>query len=242
MEKENIIRIKGASMTHVNRGEGRRAGNNLVLTDVNLEVGEGEMVYLIGKIGSGKSTFLKTLYGEIPLTSGEGSIVGFNLNNLRKRDVPRLRRSMGIVFQDLQLLPDRNVYENLNFVLRATGWKKESDIRKRIEEILEMVDLTHKIYKMPHHLSGGEQQRLAIGRAFLNEPRILLADEPTRNLDPKSIDEIMELFCRLRDKGCSLLIATHDIFTIKSYISRTLFFDSGTVKEVDMNAFIHEGK
>lgn len=239
MESETIIKLENANMSHhPNRG-GKGKENNLVLTDICLEVKEGEMLYLIGKIGSGKSTFLKTLYGELPLSNGSGEIAGFNLKKLRRREIPFLRRKMGVVFQDLQLLPDRNVFENLHFVLKATGWKDEGKIRKRIDEILEMVNLSHKTYKMPHHLSGGEQQRLTIGRAFLNEPKVILADEPTRNLDPQSIEEVMQLFCTLRDRGCSVIIATHDILTIKSYVSRTLFFDSGEMKEVDIKAFIN---
>lgn len=239
MESETIIKLESANMSHHPSRGGRGKENNLVLTDVSLEVKEGEMLYLIGKIGSGKSTFLKTLYGELPLSNGSGEIVGFNLKKLRRREVPFLRRKMGVVFQDLQLLPDRNVFENLHFVLKATGWKDEGKIRKRIDEILEMINLSHKTYKMPHHLSGGEQQRLTIGRAFLNEPKLILADEPTRNLDPQSIDEVMRLFCTLRDRGCSVIIATHDILTIQSYVSRTLFFDSGEMKEVDIKAFIN---
>ena len=239
MQKETIIKLSDVNMAHHSSKALRGDASNVVLTNLNLEVSSGEMMYLIGKIGSGKSTFLKTLYGELPLMEGSAEVVGYDLKKLRRKDVPYLRRKMGVVFQDLNLLPDRNVYENLYFVLKATGWKNDSEMRKRIDETLEMVNLSHKIYKMPHHLSGGEQQRLAIGRAFLNEPKLILADEPTRNLDPQSIDEVLELFIKLKNKGCSIIIATHDILTIKSYLCRTIFFDGGTIKEVDMEAFVN---
>lgn len=207
-----------------------------VLSGVNLTVSEGEMVYFIGKVGSGKSSLLKTLYAELPLLEGEGEVVGFDLRSLRRKDIPRLRRSMGIVFQDYQLLRDRNVAENLRFVMRATGWKSESDIAARIEEVLGVVGLRNKEYKMPHELSGGEQQRLAVARALVNSPRLIIADEPTGNLDPKSANDLMVLFCQIVESGCSVVMATHNIQLVDRYPARTLMFKKGRVQEVDLKA------
>lgn len=207
-----------------------------VLSGVNLTVSEGEMVYFIGKVGSGKSSLLKTLYAELPLLEGEGEVVGFDLRSLRRKDIPRLRRSMGIVFQDYQLLRDRNVAENLRFVMRATGWKSESDIAARIEEVLGVVGLRNKEYKMPHELSGGEQQRLAVARALVNSPRLIIADEPTGNLDPKSANDLMVLFRQIVDSGCSVVMATHNIQLVDRYPARTLMFKKGRVQEVDLKA------
>lgn len=207
-----------------------------VLSGVNLTVSEGEMVYFIGKVGSGKSSLLKTLYAELPLLEGEGEVVGFDLRSLRRKDIPRLRRSMGIVFQDYQLLRDRNVAENLRFVMRATGWKSESDIAARIEEVLGVVGLRNKEYKMPHELSGGEQQRLAVARALVNSPRLIIADEPTGNLDPKSANDLMVLFRQIVESGCSVVMATHNIQLVDRYPARTLMFKKGRVQEVDLKA------
>ena len=181
------------------------------MTDVNLRVDEGEMVYFIGRVGSGKSTLLKTLYAEVQLFQGEGYVVGMNLRNLRRKDIPYLRRKMGIVFQDYQLLDDRNVFYNLYDVMKATGWEKEADIRRRIGEVLNLVGLEHKAYKMPHELSGGEQQRVAIARALINSPAVLFADEPSGNLDTKTKEELHNLFFELREKyGQTIVIVTHD--------------------------------
>lgn len=207
-----------------------------VLSGVNLEVGRGQMVYFIGLVGSGKSSLLKVLYAELPLLEGEGEIVGFDLASLRRRDVHKLRRKIGIVFQDYQLLPDRSVYENLRFVMRATGWRREADIAARIEEVLEVVGLQNKQYKMPHELSGGEQQRLQIARALINSPSVILADEPTGNLDPRSSDEIMELFRRIVQSGCSIIMSTHNIANIAQFPARTLRFSKGRVEEIDAAA------
>ena len=185
-------------------------GTTAVLQDVNLQVSEGEFVYLIGRTGSGKSSLLKTLYGELPLQEGEANIAGYNLKGLLKKDVPFLRRKLGIVFQDFQLLTDRNVLENLMFVLRATGWTNKHEMLDRCKAVLEKVGLQTKDYKIPAELSGGEQQRLVIARALLNEPKVMLADEPTGNLDPEVSDEIMALLKSIAREGTAILMATHD--------------------------------
>ncbi|MEY2871121.1 MAG: hypothetical protein RLZZ146_1044, partial [Bacteroidota bacterium] len=185
-------------------------GSIAILQDVNLQVSEGEFVYLIGRTGSGKSSLLKTLYGELPLQDGEANIAGYDLRGLSKKDVPFLRRKLGIVFQDFQLLTDRNVLENLMFVLKATGWKNKHEMLDRCKAVLEKVGLQTKDYKIPAELSGGEQQRLVIARALLNEPKVLLADEPTGNLDPEVSDEIMALLKSIAREGTAILMATHD--------------------------------
>ncbi len=238
MTQKEIIRLEGV-MVYQPEDEGGNLSYKhaqQVLMDVNLTISEGEMVYFIGKVGSGKSSLLKVLYAELPLLEGEGEIAGFNLATLRRRDIPRLRRSMGIVFQDYNLLRDRNVYENLRFVMKATGWKKEADIAERIEELLSLVGLTNKEYKMPHELSGGEQQRLVIARALVNNPKIILADEPTGNLDPKSANDVMLLFRKIVESGCSVVMATHNIQLADKYPARTLMFKKGRVQEVDLKA------
>lgn len=229
----NVIELRNVTISHSNGI--RRNKKDIVLTDINFEVQKGELVYLIGKVGSGKSSLLKTLYGEIPLTSGEGRVAGFDLNRLRTSKIPYLRRRLGIVFQDFQLLPDRDVYANLEFALKATGWTRRSEIRNRIDQILKLVNLSHKAYKRPHHLSQGEQQRLTIGRAFINHPEIILADEPTGNLDPTTTDEIMRLFTDIASMGTSVVLATHDISILEDYPSRTLAFDKGSLFEVDLS-------
>ena len=184
--------------------------DHLVLSDVNLAVSKGEFVYLVGKVGSGKTSLIKTLNAQLPLKEGKGSIAGYDLTDIRDKDIPFLRRKTGIVFQDFQLLIDRSVNENLEFVLRATGWKDKSEIEKRITEVLEKVGLSLKGYKMPHQLSGGEQQRVVIGRALLNEPEIILADEPTGNLDPETSGEILDLLQKINKRGTAVLFATHN--------------------------------
>lgn len=229
-----VISLKDVTVCHSKTRKGGDSAD-IVLTNINFEVVKGELIYLIGKVGSGKSSLLKTLYGEIPILQGEGMVAGYNLRSISTSDIPYLRRRLGIVFQDFQLLPDRNVYDNLEFVLRATGWKRSSEVEERISQILELVNLTHKAYKKPHHLSGGEQQRLTIGRAFLNHPEIILADEPTGNLDPSATEEIMKLFTDIAAMGTSVLIATHDINIIERHPSRTLAFESGQLYEVDIN-------
>ncbi len=220
-------------------GEGRRRAdgqNDLVLSNISLQVNEGELVYLIGRVGSGKSTLLKTMYAEVDIAEGEGEVVGFNLKGIKPRQIPYLRRSMGIVFQDFQLLKDRNVFFNLYDVMRATGWSNDDDIRARIDEVLRLVGLEAKSYKMPFELSGGEQQRLAIARALVNNPRLILADEPTGNLDPKTAEDIMEVFQRIVKTGCAVVMSTHNIALIEQYPSRTLLFAQGHLTEVDLES------
>lgn len=222
-------------------GDGRKRTDNqndLVLSDISLQVDEGELVYLIGRVGSGKSTLLKTLYAEVDIADGEGEVVGFNLKGIKARQIPYLRRSMGIVFQDFQLLTDRNVFYNLYDVMRATGWSDNDDIRARIDEVLRLVGLETKSYKMPFELSGGEQQRLAIARALVNKPRLILADEPTGNLDPKTAEDIMEVFQRIVKTGCAVVMSTHNIALIEQYPSRTLLFAQGRLTEVDLQSVI----
>ncbi|GAB4251850.1 MAG: ATP-binding cassette domain-containing protein [Vicingaceae bacterium] len=219
---EPVVQIKSAAIFH---------DKVLVLKDVDVTIYPGEFVYLIGKTGSGKSSFLKTLYGELKLNEGEGHIAGTDLNTLKSKKVPFLRRKLGIVFQDFQLLFDRSVYNNLLFVLKATGWKDKTAIENRINEVLEMVGLATKGFKMPHELSGGEQQRVAIARALLNEPEVILADEPTGNLDPETSAEIMQLLIAISKKGKAVLMATHDFHLMEQFPSRTIKCENQTIIE-----------
>lgn len=204
---------------------------NLLLSNVNLQVFPGEFVYLIGKTGSGKSSFLKVLYGELPLSQGTGSVAGYDLSNLKDKEVPFLRRKLGIVFQDFQLLPDRNARENLVFVLQATGWTDKDRINNRVGEVLGKVGLESKGYKMPHELSGGEQQRLAIARSLLNDPEVILADEPSGNLDPETSNGIMRLFFDISKNGRAVIMATHNYTLIERFPARVILFDQGKVAE-----------
>lgn len=204
---------------------------NIILSDVDLTIQPGEFIYLIGKTGSGKSSLLKTLYGELPLKEGEGSVCGYDIKKLKKRQIPFLRRKVGIVFQDFELLTDRSVSENLRFVLRATGWKDKQKIKDRIEEVLQKVGLETKGYKMPFELSGGEQQRIAIARALLNEPELILADEPTGNLDPTTTEGILQLLFEISKGGKAVLMATHDYASMKKFESRTLVCMDGKLKD-----------
>lgn len=206
--------------------------NHLVLSKVNLQVGKGEFLYLVGRVGSGKSSLIKTLNAQIPLREGTGLVAGYDLSKLKKRDIPFLRRKIGIVFQDFQLLTDRSVNENLGFVLKATGWKNKAEIDKRIGEVLEKVGLGLKGYKMPHQLSGGEQQRVVIGRALLNDPEIILADEPTGNLDPETSEGILKLLTDISKTGRAVVVATHNYTLLKKFSARTIKCDDGVLKEV----------
>ena len=207
-------------------------GESLVLSDVNLEMEKGDFVYLIGKTGTGKSSFMKTLYADLELTEGEGSIVGFDLKTLQEKDIPFLRRKLGIVFQDFKLLNDRTVNGNLEFVLKATGWKEKQKISDKIEAVLDKVGMKTKGFKFPYELSGGEQQRIAIARALLNDPELILADEPTGNIDPQTSIEVMEVLQELNKKGHTILMATHDYALLLKYPSKTLKCDENKVYEV----------
>lgn len=200
-----------------------------IVSGLNITVCKGEFVYLLGKTGSGKSSFMKLLYGDLPLIDGEATVCGFDLRFLKNRDIPLLRRKLGIVFQDFKLLGDRNVYQNLSFVMKATGWKDEVKISERITDVIKKVGLVGKENKMPHELSGGEQQRVSIARALVNEPELILADEPTGNLDPETSEEILVLLKQISDSGRAVLFATHDMLVYNKFKSRTLFFENGKV-------------
>src|SRR5690554_654575 len=204
-------------------------GDHLVLMDVNVHIEKGDFVYLIGKTGSGKSSLLKTLYGELPIKQGEGHVGEFDLTKLKRKQVPFLRRSIGIVFQDFELLTDRSVNENLLFVLRATGWKNKTEMTVRMQEVLDKVGLGNKGYKMPHELSGGEQQRVAVARALLNDPDLILADEPTGNLDPATTEEILSLLYEISKSGRAVLMATHDYVHMKKFSSHVIRCAENTV-------------
>ena len=202
-----------------------------VVHSLNVEINKGDFVYLLGKTGSGKSSFLKTIYADLPLLHGSATVCGFDLVHLKRRDIPALRRRLGIVFQDFQLLSDRSVYDNLKFVMKATGWRDEAKIRERINDLIRRVNLEGKEQKMPHELSGGEQQRVSIARALVNDPELILADEATGNLDPETSAEILVLLKKLSDSGCAVLFATHDMLVYNKFRSRTLVFDNGRVSE-----------
>ncbi|MCG9899826.1 MAG: ATP-binding cassette domain-containing protein [Hydrotalea sp.] len=226
---ESVVSIQGANIYQ---------GDALILENVNFTINRGEFVYLVGKTGTGKSSLLKTLYGELPLREGNGSVVGFDLKGMDWKKVPFLRRNLGVVFQDFQLLTDRNVYQNLQFVLRATGWKDEKLMEEKINEVLDSVGLKSKGFKMPYEMSGGEQQRVDIARALLNSPKLILADEPTGNLDPETSDEIMQLLIQIaKNYGTAVIMATHDFIVINRYPSRLLktergkLFDSAAVEQ-----------
>lgn len=201
--------------------------DHLVLSEVNFKVDKGEFVYLVGKVGSGKTSLIKTINAQIPLKEGQATVAGFNLHRIRNREVPLLRRKLGIVFQDFQLLTDRPVYDNLEFVLKATGWKNKKEIDIRIAEVLEKVGLGLKGYKMPHQLSGGEQQRVVIGRALLNDPDIILADEPTGNLDPETSEGIIRLLKDISRNGRAIVVATHNYTLLKKFSARTIKCEDG---------------
>ncbi|MCO6148722.1 cell division ATP-binding protein FtsE [Flavobacterium sp. NRK1] len=206
--------------------------NNAVLSNINLNVNHGEFIYIIGKTGSGKSSFMKTLYADLKLKEGAGNFVDYNLRKLRERDIPYLRRKIGIVFQDFKLLPDRNVYDNLLFVLRATGWSEKQEMDVKINEVLDKVGLKNAVHKMPHQVSGGEQQRIAVARALLNDPEVILADEPTGNLDPQTSVEVMQLLRQINQNGKTIIMATHDYALLMKFPSKTLKCEGGTIFEV----------
>ena len=224
---ETILELKDAAIFQK---------ESLVLNEVNLDVLRGEFVYLIGKTGSGKSSFMKTLYGDLPLKQGTGRIVDYDLTKLREKDIPYLRRKLGIVFQDFKLLPDRNINNNLSFVLKATGWKDTHKMNLKIEDVLGKVGMKTKGFKFPHELSGGEQQRVAIARALLNDPELILADEPTGNLDPQTSVEVMKVLQEIHKSGRTILMATHDYALILKYPSKTLKCDGNKIFEVVQRA------
>ena len=220
---EPLIRYKNVNITQQELG---------VLEDVNLELNKGEFVYLIGKVGSGKTSLLKTIYGELDIQSGDAEVLGYNMSNIKRKHIPQLRRRLGIVFQDFQLLTDRNVHSNLSFVLRATGWSNKIAIKERIDEVLDQVGMTGKGYKMPNELSGGEQQRIVIARAILNRPEIILADEPTGNLDSETGRQIVELLKSICASGSAIMMTTHNLHLLSEYPGIVYRFENHQIKEV----------
>lgn len=222
MSEENIIELVNADIVQ---------RDHVVLSDISLEIKTGEFVYLIGKVGSGKSSLIKTLNAELPLIKGAGKVSGFDLAELKSRDIPFLRRKLGVVFQDFRLLSDRNVYDNLAFVLKATDWKDEKEIEDRVLQVLDKVAMTHKLMSMTHQLSGGEQQRVVIARALLNNPEIILADEPTGNLDPQTSIDLLQIFKDLNEQGKTVVIATHDYPLIRRFPARIITVDEQKIYE-----------
>ena len=220
---EPLIRYKNVNINQQELG---------VLEDVNLELNKGEFVYLIGKVGSGKTSLLKTIYGELDIQSGDAEVLGYNMSNIKRKHIPQLRRRLGIVFQDFQLLTDRNVHSNLRFVLRATGWSNKIAIKERIDEVLDQVGMTGKGYKMPNELSGGEQQRIVIARAILNRPEIILADEPTGNLDSETGRQIVELLKSICASGSAIMMTTHNLHLLSEYPGIVYRFENHQIKEV----------
>ncbi|PID91242.1 MAG: phosphonate ABC transporter ATP-binding protein [Bacteroidetes bacterium] len=235
MELDKVLSLENAVI---------RVEDQDILRDVNLSIGKGELVYVIGRVGSGKTSLIKTINAELPLSEGSGLVSGFKLEGIRRRDIPKMRRKLGIVFQDFKLLTDRSVDSNLEFVLKATGWKNKGEIKDRIAEVLEKVDLGYKGYKMPHQLSGGEQQRVVIARALLNDPDIILADEPTGNLDPATSDDIMQILTAIAANGRAVVMATHNYNLIKRFPSRMLKCEDGklidaNLSEAEIDRLIH---
>ncbi len=241
MDKDCVVRLENVAVYHsddpfstLSRRRVESDGE-LVLSEVDFEVRRGEFVYFIGRVGTGKSSLLKTLYAEVPLLQGQGTVAGFDLRRIKRGRIPYLRRKVGIVFQDMQLLSDRNAFENLRYVLKATGWRRESEIERRIDEVLAMVGLEGKRFRMPFELSGGEKQRLVIARALLNSPELILADEPTGNLDPLTAESIVRLFHSIAGSGTAVIMSTHNTALIENYPSRTVLFSHGRIREVDMS-------
>lgn len=226
MSLDNVITLENAVIA---------VDDHIVLSDVNLSVEKGEFVYVIGRVGSGKTSLIKTINAELPLTEGVGIISEFSLENIKRKEIPLLRRKLGIVFQDFKLLIDRTVDANLEFALKATGWKNNEAVKDRIAEVLEKVNLGYKGYKMPHQLSGGEQQRVVIARALLNDPEIILADEPTGNLDPATSEEIMHILTDISDSGRAVMMATHNYNLIKRFPSRTLICENGLLSTTNLS-------
>lgn len=212
---------------------------NVILQNISLKINKGDFVYLIGKVGSGKSTFLKSLYSEVPFTNGEGRIFDFQLHSIKNKQIPYLRRQVGIVFQDFQLLTDRSVNHNLEFVLKATGWKNNGLIGERINEVLQQVGMQNKGYKMPHELSGGEQQRIVIARALLNSPEIILADEPTGNLDPETGNIIVQLLQNISQSGTAVIMSTHNYAIVQKFPGRIIKCEDGNMKEVKISTTLN---
>mgnify|MGYP003625027203 FL=1 len=225
--EEIVLELKDASIFQK---------ESLVLSEVSLKIAKGEFVYLIGKTGSGKSSFMKTLYGDLPLQKGEGHVGEFNLKTLKESDIPFLRRKLGIVFQDFKLLPDRNINQNMFFVLKATGWTDKAKMDTQVSNVLEKVGMKTKGFKFPHELSGGEQQRIAIARALLNDPELIIADEPTGNLDPQTSVEVMKVLQEINKSGRTILMATHDYALILKFPSKTIKCDANKVFEVVQRA------
>ncbi len=226
MALDNVITLENAVIG---------INDHIVLTDVTVSVGKSEFVYIIGRVGSGKTSLIKTINAELPLLEGTGIVADFQLDKIKRKDIPFLRRKLGIVFQDFKLLSDRNVESNLEFALRATGWKNKEEIKDRIAEVLEKVNLGYKGYKMPHQLSGGEQQRVVIARALLNDPEVILADEPTGNLDPETSDEIMQILLAIAESGRAVMMATHNYQLIKKFPSRTLKCENEKLLETNLS-------
>lgn len=220
------------------KGVGISRDGNPILQDLNVQISGGDFVYLIGKVGSGKSTFLKSLYHEVPINSGDGYILDYCLNTMKRKEIPFLRRKIGIVFQDFQLLIDRSVEKNLEFVLKATGWDSQDAIDNRIREVLTQVGMQNKGYKMPHELSGGEQQRIVIARALLNSPDLILADEPTGNLDPETGTQIVKLLHEISQKGTTVIMSTHNYAIVQKFHGRIIKCDDGSMKEVVLSGSI----
>lgn len=204
-------------------------GDRLILSDINIEIKKGEFIYLLGKVGSGKTSFIKTIHGELPLFEGSAKVLGYKMEHMTRKERPFLRRKIGVVFQDFQLLSDRNVHDNLAFVLQATGWDSVADINTRIVEVLDKVSLTDKEYEMPNRLSGGEQQRVVLARALLNDPQIILADEPTGNIDPETSEDIMDIFKDVLKNDRTVIMATHDYALVKHHDARILKFENGRI-------------